>query len=47
MDVKHILLDTLGYLLLDDVIRNGYGVEALSLCEMIQAFHDDNVKQVN
>lgn len=46
MDVKHVLYDTLSYLVLDDAIRLAEFREASSICLQIQAFHDENKKQV-
>jgi hypothetical protein len=47
LDLKHVLLDTLSYIGLDDTICLAFSEEALTLCNLTQHFHDDNKKQVS
>jgi hypothetical protein len=45
LDVKHVLVDTLSYIILDDTIRMGLIESALNICGLCHQFHDDNKKQ--
>ena len=45
LDVKHILWDTLSYLILDDVLLLADNDTSNTMLEHIQQFHDENKKQ--
>ncbi len=46
LDIKHILLDTLSYVILDDMITQSHSEQAIHLCRQIRAFHEENIKGV-